>query len=182
MTSNYIHKTAHDSYVYRRRVPIKLVPYLNKTNVKLSIGQDIALANERANRINLTFDESLALLPVNLPNEIKNNLIASKFNPFGISGTTLEKMASPSQWHEVTQQYVNTLNVSSDELRDQKYFLFTLLPAIFTALIKQDNPAVESLTHSTLISIRELLVQLPKRNIQRYRDMPVDVLVMHVKQ
>ncbi len=182
MTSNYIYHTAHNSFVYRRRVPKKLIPYLNRSSVKLSIGQQFDLAKEKAFRISLAFDESLILIPVNMPEEVKSTLISSKLNAVGINCTAINATVIVPSWSNIVQSHLKSLSVSSNELRDQHYFLLNVMPAILKAILKNDNPKVETLNYDKLLAIRELLLQLPKRNIQFYRDMTANALVKQIDQ
>lgn len=167
----YLEKTKYNTYRYVRRVPKELLEYTATSRFRASLGSNLLEATQSAVAYNYAIEEALQLLTLNLDKE----LILAK-----LQGLIAEEKA-PVEEHEsgsfssIVNQYLSSQksNISVDEIRDKSYFYKQVAPTIFKHIGLSKDPIVTKISYNHLLEYRSIVLQLPKRNIQYYRDMDI---------
>ena len=169
----YLTKTKYNTYRYIRRVPQELLVYTPSHRFRVSLGSNELEATQRAVEFNSAIEDALQLFQLQLP----PNTIIEKLEQLLPQETMDDK---PIEVHndsfiELTAQYINSqeANISADETRDKKYFYEEVCSAIFEYIGLSSNPVVTSIEFKHLLDFKAIVTQLPKRNIHKYRTMPL---------
>lgn len=172
-------QTKFNTYQYKRRVPTKLSEYFNTNTIRVSLGAEKTEATQQAIIFNTTLNEALQLQPLG----ISQDIIKAKLSVFSPAQHQLEIPKAPqevkSKWKQVTEDYINSKidSVSADEIRDREYFYYIVAPSLFKHIIKNSNPDIAKLTYQDLLECKNIIIKLPKRNIQKYRSMTISAII-----
>ncbi len=175
----YMTQTKFNTYQYKRRVPTKLSEYFNTNTIRVSLGAELIEATQQAIIFNTTLNEALQLQSLG----ISKDIIKAKLSVFSVAQHQLEIPKAPqevkSKWKQVTEDYINSKidSVSADEIRDRRYFYSTVAPSLFKHIIKNSNPDIAKLTYQDLLECKNIIIKLPKRNIQKYRSMTISAII-----
>ncbi|MBU1657738.1 tyrosine-type recombinase/integrase [bacterium] len=180
MQIQYLTQNSSGIYTYRRRTPTELQEILQKDTIKVSIGKDLSLAISKTNQFTQAIQQSIQVLQMQTQSKDKNELIKNILEPIGFK-TSIKEVVTPL-WELICKDYLKSVDVSADELRDRSYFFFTIAPIIFKAVLKIDNPNINEISFNNILDFQHLIATLPKRNIQKYRDMNFSLLVLGIKQ
>lgn len=179
--STYIKETKTNSYKYRRKVPSQLKDYLTQSEITKSLGKNELEATKQAVVYNKLINESIEIVSISaIPVEVKRSLIAEKLSPM-LTISPLEE-AKRDKFIELAEDYLQSLTVSESELKDRSYILLEVFPSAFSVVLKTSNPQMTSIDYNKLIKVRDLLQQLPKRNIEKYRRMPLKEILKGLQQ
>lgn len=169
----YITQTKFNTFKYKRRVPKQLLEVTGTDTFRVSLGSNRLEAIQKAVEFNSAIEDALKLSQLGLPDE-----------------TVLEKLKQllPSQNHDAQKQqiskdgfldlvneYLNSQqdNISAEETRDKSYFYKEVCPPIFQHIGLSKNPQLSLFEYKHLLEFKSTITKLPKRNIQRYRTMPL---------
>jgi len=178
----YLATTNYGTYKYVRRVPKLLLEYTSTASFRVSLGSNILEATQTALSYNNAVDEAIQLISLG----ISSDVIISKLNGLipkdKIADTATE---SPKQGLFLTtaSEYLSAQaeNISVEETRDKGYFYKEVCSAIFKELGLTDNPLLSDLNYNHLLRFRDIIARLPKRNIQKYRDMNMSQILKNIK-
>lgn len=174
--SAHLQTTKSNTFKYRRKVPNQLKPYINKAEIIKSLGKNQLEATTTANDFNRLIEEALEITSISsIPEQVKLDLIKDKLSP--IVSINSIKEAQRDLMSELAQDYLNSLSVSQEEVQYRSYILLELFPSIFNLVIKNKNPKINEVSYNHLVKARDILKLMPKRNIQKYRDMSLDELL-----
>jgi len=171
--SSYIKESNH-KYQYRRRLSKDLQSLLHKSEVKISLGANRTMAIQRSISLTATIDECSSLITA-LGLETSREIVLGKLEGAGvkISRQSLPKPVTRqiSSLKELVELYLLSLTCSPIEARDRKLFLAGTLPylAIPSNMI--------DIKYSHIKKLQQQISRLPKRNIEVYRQMPIQQLV-----
>jgi integrase len=184
MKVQYITSTSNSIFKYRRKTPKELLDYIPKREIIKALGKNIQEANRLATEYNMLISSSIELARLSsIPNEIKQQLIYEKLSVFistkGNAKLPTDKSKEKS-FKNISEVYLNSLSVVHQELRDRTDILCKVYPSVFKVVLKVSNPDIETLKHKDLVKVRDILKQLPKRNISKYRHIPIETLVSKV--
>lgn len=179
--NKYIKTTNSNSYKYRRKVPSQLKNYLQKREIIKSLGKNLAEAMRKADDYNRIIDEAIEVVSIKaIPDNVKLDLISEKLSPLMTITTNIE--SKRDQLIQVAEDYLKSLSVSKEEVRDRSYILLKVFPSAFHVLFKNLNPQVKSINYNQLVKIRDLLQKLPKRNIEKYRAFDMYTLMKGIQE
>jgi len=168
---NYITKV-NQSYKYQRRVPKQLEEYVSTKFIKKSLGKEFQEAQLKALELNSTLDDCIKLIELSAPNEV----IQGKLLDGGLirTPTKTNKQEKPTIGVIVSSYLVSIEQegISYEEYRDRKYFFTSILIPILG-----NDTLLSDVTYQELIELRELLTKLPKGNIQKYKNKPIERLL-----
>ena len=173
MLPRHVTLTAQGVYKYRRRTPQELKEYIESTEILRSLGKNSADATKKASELTQVISEATQLTQLS---SIPSSVIAELLEKHGLTATANIKTKQPT-WLSLSKLYLDQSNVTAMEFSNRQYFFLTLMPSIFKALLKTDNPELTKLTYDVHLNIRNLFLKLPKKNIQQYRAMNLDELV-----
>lgn len=178
----YMTQTKFNTYQYKRRIPTKLSEYFTTNTIRVSLGAEQIEATQQAIDFNTVIDEAQQLLSLG----VSKDVIKTKLSVFSPTKPQQEVPKSPkevkSKWKLVTEDYINSKidSVSADEIRDRRYFYSTVAPSLFKHIIKDSNPDVSKITYQDLLECKNIIMKLPKRNIQKYRLMPITTIISSI--
>ena len=178
MLPQYMTATTTGVYRYRRRTPNELKDYIGTSEIIRSLGRDQGEAISKAVGLNQAIDQSILLVKMNMPSSIFLPLLSS-VNLTGIPDA--KAITTKGHLSDTSALYLKSLSVSKEEIRDRSYIITELYPALFKIILKTDNPKLSDIQYSHLIKARELLQQFPKRNIERYRQMPLYIIAKGIE-
>lgn len=178
MLPQYMTATTTGVYRYRRRTPNELKEYISASEIIRSLGRDQAEAISKAMEINQAIDQSVLLVKMNMPSSVFYPLL-SNVNLTGITDEQKNTKDTKSYLY-ASRLYLKQSNVTPMELSNRQYFFQQLLPSILKVLLKTDNPELSQLTYNVQLNIRDILIKLPKKNIQRYRNIDLPTLILGV--
>jgi integrase len=145
----------------------------------VSLGAEQIEATQQAIIFNTLIDEAQQLQSLGVSEDIIKTKL-SVFHPIKLQ----QEVQNPpkevkSKWKQVSEDYINSKvdSVSSDEIRDRKYFYSTVAPSLFKHIIKDSNPDVSKISYQDLLECKNIIMKLPKRNIQKYRDMTITSII-----
>ncbi len=178
----YIEKTKHNTYKYARRVPQELLKYVPTHRFRVSLGSSLFEATQTALSFNNAVEEALQLTALG----VDRDMIISKLD--GLLPTAKaagEAIEAPIQGLLLSTalEYLSAQadNISADETRDKRYFYTVVCSSIFKAIGVSSNPPLTEINYNHLLQFRDIIVQLPKRNIQKYRDMEMPQILKSLK-
>jgi len=169
----YLEKTNHNTFKYVRRVPQELLELTPSHRFRISLGSNELEATQRAIEFNTAIEDAIKLIELQLP----SNTIIEKLGQ--LLPQQKDDSVSPAEakygFTDIATEYLNSQqgNISTEETRDKSYFYKEVCPAIFHDIGLTQNPQLSSVEYKHLLEFKSIVTQLPKRNIQRYREMPI---------
>lgn len=174
MLPRHVTLTAQGVYKYRRRTPQELKEYIEATEVIRSLGRDSAEALKKTAELNQAIEQALLLTKMTA---VPATVLTALLEKYGLMPTKADQeepnAISKGTLKDTATLYLQSLSVSKDEVRDRRYILLEVFPAVFEVLLKNPNPLMGDIKYTHLIKARDLLQQFPKRNIERYRRTPL---------
>ena len=173
--NTYLTQTKHNTYRYYRRVPKPLLQYINSTSYfRVSLGSDITEATASALQFNQIIDETIQLISLGISETIvidKLNLLLSQKKEVSSNKEGL--------FLDVVSNFLESKkgNVSNTDYEGSVYFYNEVCPTLFKKILSTSNPQLSKITYKHLLKFKEILQQLPKRNIQKYKSMELSVIV-----
>ena len=177
----YLIHTKFNTYRYQRRVPKALAKYIDKTFFKISLGTDLSKATIAAIQFNKAIEDAISLISlVDIPELIFQKLAC--LIPQEKSITTAQNIQTPGLFKTLTKEYLDTKkgNVTELEHNNNKYFFSIICPPIFQKIMGESNPNISDISYSQLIQFKNILQQLPKRNIHKYRVMEMNDILTNL--
>ena len=169
----YLEKTKYNTFKYVRRVPQELLEYTPGHRFRVSLGSNILEATQKAVEFNSAIEDAIKLFQLDLPQEtiigkLKHLLPQQK-------DEKVKHKEAKNGFTDLAAEYLNSQqgNISAEETRDKSYFYKEVCPAIFHYIELTQNPQLSSVEYKHLLKFKSTIKQLPKRNIQRYRSMPL---------
>ena len=168
----YLSKTKHNTFKYIRRVPKPLQELTPIQQFRASLGSNILEATQKAIEFNSAIDDSIKLFQLGLP---KETVIGKLEHLLPRNNESVEHKEIKNGFTDLAAEYLNSQqgNISAEETRDKSYFYKEVCPAIFHYIRLTKNPQLSSVEYKHLLEFKSIITQLPKRNIQRYRSMPL---------
>ena len=177
MESLHITQTKTKDYSYRRRIPQLLQELIGRKEICRSLGSLHHEAIIKASEIDQAINQALTLKRLNsIPDSIIQETLISKL---GLNPADTINL-NPSHWSSIVKLYLKQSQVTQLEYNNRKYFFTVLMPTVIKVHFKYDDLDVNYLTYSKLLEVRKLLQKLPKRNIYKYRSMPIEALIRQV--
>lgn len=177
MESLHITQTKTKEYTYRRRIPQQLQELIGRKEICRSLGKLHHEAIIKASEINQAIDQALTLKRLNsIPEGIIQETLITKLGLHPADTINLK----PSHWTSIVKLYLKQSQVTQLEYNNRTYFFTVLMPTIIKVHFKHDDIDINKLTYSKLLEVRQLLQILPKRNIYKYRSMPIETLIRQV--
>ncbi|MDA7817248.1 tyrosine-type recombinase/integrase [Sulfurimonas sp.] len=178
----HLTRTKYDTYKYIRRVPKQLLEYTTKASFRVSLGSNQLEATQQALEFNNAIDEALQLSKLG----VDRATIIEKMEHFlpqeSIKGeVSTEEAIGTLQKLSTEYLYSQEANISKEETRDKKYFYEGICTHIFEHIGLTNNPTLESINYNHLLQFRDIITQLPKRNIQKYREMDISRILKNIK-
>ena len=178
----YLTKTHYDTYKYVRRVPKALLDYASVTTFRVSLGSSLFEATQTALNFNNAVEEALQLISLHVDDSMiiaKLDGLIPKEKPTEISA----KVLTTGYLSDVTADYISSQidNISAEETRDKRYFYETVCPSIFKEVGATSNPKLASINYNDLLNLKAIITKLPKRNIQKYRDMELHEILRNLE-
>lgn len=180
MHIQHLSQNNNGTYIYRRRIPNELQNIVQKSTIKISLGKEVSLAITKANQYTQVIQQSIQVSGMEMIEDEKNNLIFNLLKPLGFN-PAIQKSIIPL-WQTICIDYIKTQDPLSGELQPKSYFFFTIAPAIFKLILKKNNPNLNNISFTHLLDFQALIDTLPKRNIQKYRDINFEILISQVTQ
>ena len=179
----YLQQTKFKTYKYIRRIPKELLNYTNKSTFRVSLGSNQLEATQTALEYNNAIDEALQLLQMGLDRAT----ILSKLSaliPASSQTAEASKQVQQGLFLDLAEDYLSSQeqNISKEETRDKGYFYRTVCTSIFSAIGLDYNPIIKGITYNHLLQFKAKVVELPKRNIQRYRSMELSEILNHLEE
>ena len=169
----YITQTKYNTYKYKRRVPKQLVEIAFTDTFRVSLGSNQLEATQKAIEFNSAIEDAVKLFQLGIPQEtiigkLKHLLPQQK-------DEKVKHKEAKNGLTDLATEYLNSQqgNISTEETRDKSYFYNHVCPAIFHHIGLTQNPQLSSVEYKHLLEFKSIITQLPKRNIQRYRTMPL---------
>lgn len=141
-----------NTYHYRRRIPQALQKYVANNSFYKSLSQDIKLAQQIATKIDTIFNEALAMTKMGL----KPNL-----TELGL--TKRVKHQTPTKF------YLTMIERSDNAQKTTEMHM-----QVLSVMLPKD---ISDLTQSSIDEIISSIKLLPKRNIQKYKSIPIKKLL-----
>ncbi len=174
MLPRHVTLTAQGVYKYRRRTPQELKEYIEASEVIRSLGRDSAEALKKTAELNQAIEQALLLTKMTA---VPATVLTALLEKYGLMSTKADQeepnATAKGTLKDTATLYLQSLSVSKDEVRDRRYILLEVFPAVFEVLLKNPNPLMGDIKYTHLIKVRDLLQQFPKRNIERYRRTPL---------
>jgi len=167
--NNYIKLNANGTFTYTRKVPKPLLSYFNKTVFKKALGKDNTKATLSAIKLNDIFLKASELLKASLPITVKEKALQELIEPYTASKATVK--TSSQSLEDISIQYLNSLNITASKLSEYSTMLDTIIFIIGNSIV------VNEITYKHLDQCKKQLMQLPKRNIQKYRVLSMEELL-----
>lgn len=165
--------TTSGVYKYRRRTPQELKQFIGSHEIIRSLGKNLPEATTKASEMTQAISEAIQLTQLSaIPSYIIRDLLNSR-NLITVNDDKRTPKETKGTLKEIAEIYLQSLSVSKEEVRDRRYILLEVYPAIFEALLNDSNPLLVDVKYTHLIKARDLLQQFPKRNIQQYRQIPL---------
>lgn len=174
----YLQHTSYNTYKYVRRVPKELLKYISITSFRVSLGSNQLEATQIALSFNNSVKEALQLAELTVSSE----MILSKLDgllPKEKVHYKSDKVLEQGYLGDLAYEYLSSQqdNISVDETRDKRYFYEQVCPAIFKSIGLGHNPKLDDIRYKHLLEFKSIIIQLPKRNIHKYRTMKfIDIL------
>jgi len=170
----YLSLTKFNTYKYVRRVPKQLLDYIDIPTFRVSLGEDKQEAAIQAISFNSTIEKAISLSSLGVSIQIINE----ELKPL-IPQNKIKESSDDSLFSSIVNEYIhsNKTSVSPKETIAKQYFYHTLCPALFKKVMGTSNPKLENLTFKHLLKVKDILIKLPKRNIQEYRDMSTSEII-----
>jgi integrase len=174
----YLTHTKFNTYKYQRRVPKQLLQYINNSYFRISLGADVTEATATALTYNSMINEALQLVDLNITDKIIVAKLDSLIPKSKVQGKKLE-LSKEGLFIDVVSSYLQSQkdNISADETRDKSYFYNDICTYIFKQVGITNNPVLKDINYNHLLNFRNIIIKLPKRNIQKYRTMKIDRLL-----
>ncbi|WP_333805080.1 DUF6538 domain-containing protein [Sulfurospirillum sp.] len=177
----HVSKNKHDIYQVRIRVSNKLVPYFNKTEIIKSLGTK---KFQQAKRIAYSFIspyQSIDLITrTTLLTDYQIQELVETYmrDVLKITSTAKDLMAHNPSAKMTNDKAINLFlkNYKPTTNTVQYNEVASFMLNIFAEIVPKRSP-VENMTLEGILNLREIITKLPKRNIQRYRDMSVKELM-----
>jgi len=184
MKVQYITSTSNSGFKYRRKTPKELLNYIPKREIIKALGRNLQEANRLATDYNMLIGSSIELARLSsIPQEIKQQLIYEKLSVF-MSTKENSKLhtdkAQEKSFRHISEAYIASLTVVHREKETKQDILLKVFPSVFKVTLKDSNPSIEDIKYKHLLKARELLKKLPKRNISKYRHIPIDTLIANI--
>lgn len=141
---------------YRKRVPKKLLQYINKKEIVKTIASE----NEKA-QIERKLSSALAIASSSLSELSKQALIQEELQAF--IPIRKQVVKEGMKYSEAAKIYLQQSEVSIREYKSREYFFRELLPALLK-YVYEDDPIVENITPQHLNEIAMIIQKLPSRN------------------
>ncbi len=148
--SNYIIKR-NDSYHYRRRIPKRLQEFFSTPTYTKTLSKDMATAKVMALEITAALATAETMVKINQIPDLSSLNSSCKEMPPTLSTLSLG--------------YFKTLRITATKMNEYITVMNTIVAI------------TDAISHKDLDLIRERLQLLPKRNIHKYRVMPLKELV-----
>lgn len=165
--------TSSGVYKYRRRTPQELKQFINSNEIIRSLGKNLHEATTKASELTQAISEAIQLTQLA---SIPSYIIRELLNSHNLI-TTHDDKRTPKETKgtlkEIAEIYLQSLSVSKEEIRDRRYILREVYPALFEVLLNDSNPLLVDIKYTHLIKARDLLQLFPKRNIEKYRKTPL---------
>jgi site-specific recombinase XerD len=167
----YLVHTKFNTYKFNRRVPKMLLKYSNGIkSFRVSLGADKEAAIVSAIQFNSVIDEALKLVSLRVSDEIVEQKLSVLFPK--------DKHKVPNKeglFSDVVISYLksNASNVSEDEIKAKHDFYHDICPNVFKHIKVGTNPILKDIAYDDLLKFKNIICNLPKRNIQKYRSMEV---------
>lgn len=176
----YLEKTKHNTYRYVRRVPKQLLELTPTGRFRASLGSDLSEAIQTAINYNKAVDEAIQLLILGIEQE----LVLAKLQQLLPPESAANAAVNDGCLGSIAEQYISSQfsNISSDETRDKSYFYNIVCPAAFNHIGLGKDLIISKITYNNLLEFKSLILQLPKRNIQRYRLMDLSTILKQLDQ
>ena len=165
----YIIKTRYNSYKYYRRVPTILGQCTTIQNFRVALGTNQARATQQALLINASIDEALQMCYLQIPQD----LIMDKIKNF--LPKTSQAIQKTGYLNDCVEKYIesNKDNISKEETSAKLDFYNKICQALFKKIVGSSNPYIKDMSYENLLEFKSLVIQLPRRSIQKYRVMEV---------
>jgi integrase len=164
----YLHKRGNN-YIYRRRIPLEIQPFIELKVFKKALVPDIKSAQMIASKYNLIFNKMIVSirLGIDITNLIKE---LDLFVPEPEATNSKQSILEPKQQRDIYKDFLKSKeDVSTSSYREYKQQL-----ELLKVILPKDFSTVSYLTVDT---VKDILIKLPKRNIQKYRSMPLKELI-----
>jgi integrase len=173
--------TSNGVYKYRRRTPLELKGHIGFTEIIKSLGKNQEEAIKKAAELSQGISEAIQLTKLaSVPSSVISSLLEKHFlipiNDCKVPTKEINTLV------EVATLYLSSLTVSLEEVRDRKYILLELFPSIFQIILQNSNPSLLNIKYSSLVKAREILQYFPKRNIEKYRQIPTVKIVQMIHE
>jgi len=177
----HVSKNKHDIYQVRIRVSNKLIPYFNKNEIIKSLGTK---KFQQAKRIAYSFIspyQSIDLITrTTLLTDYQIQELVETYmrDVLKITSTAKDLMAHNPSSKMTNDKAINLFlkNYKPTTSTVQYNEVASFMLNIFAEIVPKRSP-VENMTLEGILNLREIITKLPKRNIQRYRDMSVKELM-----
>lgn len=139
-------------YHYRRRVPTLLIDYFESPIYYKSLSSDFDVAKVLSVELTQTFNKAVTMVKLGLEPDL----------------STVTEMVGDVDvgFGAIAKAYLKTLSITSGKLTQYEGVVKTVV-----YIIK------DTVTHQSLDKLRTSLQKLPKRNIHKYRVMPMEKIV-----
>jgi len=166
----YLIQTKFNTYKYQRRVPKQLVKYIDSNYFRVSLGADTTEATSTALHYNSLIDEALQLCSLG----ISDDIIVHKLEvliPKPVQKKQSEQLKEGA-FLDVVSGYLKSTEQTL-ETTNKDYFYNKVCPPIFKYIGLTDNPVLKDIDYNHLLKFRDIILQLPKKTLLKYRSMEV---------
>ena len=152
----HVHKRGN-TYIYRRRVPVQLQSHINLAEFHRALVPDIKSAKMIASKYDLLFSKIITSLKMNIN-------ISNLVKELDIDKPVIKPKV------DIYDEFLKSKeNIAANSYREYKQQL-----QLFKFILPTD---LYKLSYSQIDTVKKVLLKLPKRNIQRYRDMSLKQLI-----
>lgn len=178
----YLSKNKHDIYQVRIRVANRLLPYFNRHEIIKSLGTK---KYQEAKKVAFSFIspyQSIDLITrTTLLTDYQIQELVETYmrDVLKISTSTKDLMSQPNSSAKMSNEKAIDLflkNYKPTTSKVQYNEVSSFMLNIFSHVVPKRMP-VENMNLEGILNLREILTKLPKRNIQKYRDMSVKELM-----
>ena len=150
------------SYVYRRRIPKQLQQYIHITEFKRSLTKDLKSARMIASKYDLLFNKMEVFIKLGLS-------VSELLGELGLNTTTKIPNIKPVKVDVLSEFLATKEGIAKGPYREYELQL-TLIQLLLPNNLK-------GLSHRDLDAFKQVLTRLPKRNIQKYREMSLKQVI-----
>lgn len=167
----------NDNFKIRIRIPKNLKPYFRKSEINKSLNtNDFSLAKKKALNIINEYNNIKLIFELNIDNNIYIENKVKEFSKRYLLIEYNENIDKDMMTHERAFKEFKAYYKELDITETKKKASLAFLEDIFLPLIGKKE-LIKDISFTDLNKLQDIFKNLPKRNLSKYRDIPINQLV-----